>query len=122
MAAAAHSDIGSRARGAIDLHLDADAERLQRVTNAVFDVVKLSLEISPLCQKEAHLVTRLAVDERRLEPAGEDDMGQSKRVGRVHFVALRWHRRAHVMCLQHTAGRETMIAGILLCSLLPAGS
>jgi len=45
------------------------------VTNAVFDAVKLSLEISPLCQKEAHLITRLAVDKRRLEPAGEYDMG-----------------------------------------------
>lgn len=79
----AHGHIESASRRATQFY----PERLQRVTNGVFDVEKLAFDIVPLRQKKAYPIVPLALDICLVKPAGTHDLERAQAHQSLRLVA-----------------------------------
>ena len=79
---------------------ETNAERFQRMTDSIFEIEELALQVAPLDQQQPHPVAGLRLDMRSSEPARAHDVREAEGVGRVGLVALGRHRGAHVAGLQ----------------------
>lgn len=73
-----------------------DAEALQRMADAVFQIEEFALQVAALDQQQTQTIDRLRLHMRRPVPAGAHQMRQAQGVGRVGLVALGRQRRPHV--------------------------